>query len=125
MTLLFIILTGMENSTSDPIEILLTNSCHSPTTRWYLFYDLHVLKLDENRPDDTRVCLSKMLCPGTASVGSTIPLLELTNAKTRTEVHFPCDGSGADVVPVLAIRGKFLEDTGFDDISPNGKFEFI
>ena len=123
VTILF--LTGSEDGSGDTVQILLTDGCDSSSSLLNRLNDLHLFELNENRANDTGVGFSEVFRSDSTSVGSSVPLLEHTNSDTWSEVDLSGDGSRSDVIPVLTVRGEFLEDTGLDGISPDRQFELV
>jgi len=115
----------VEDRTSDTVKILLTDTGHSSATVLALLNNLHLLKLNEDRSDDTGVGLFEVLGADAALVGTTIPLAELTYAESRAEVDLAGDGGGTDVVPVVAVGSELLVAGGLDEVGPDGELELV
>merc|ERR1719261_1815791 len=125
VTVAIILLTGSENGAGNTIQILLSDGCDSSSSLFDRLYDFHLFELNKNGADDTRVGFSEMFCSGSTSVVSTVPLLEHTDSNTGSKVHLSGDGGRSDVIPILTVRGEFLEDTGLDGIGPDRQFELV
>lgn len=123
--LIYSLLLVVEDRASDTIKILLSDTGHSSATILALLNNLHLLKLDEDRSDNTGVGLLEVLGADTALVGATVPLAELTYAKSRAEVDLAGDGGGTDVVPVIAVGGELLVTGGLDEVGPDGELELV
>merc|ERR1719203_266859 len=115
----------IKDTGSNTIQILLSNTAHLTSTIFALLGNLHVLKLQKCRSDDTSIRLTEMLTADSIAVVSSIPLPQGTDSKSRTEVDLACDTGRANVVPVLAVRGKFVGNRGLDKIGPDGEFELV
>ena len=122
---IYSLLLVVEDRASDTIKILLSDTGHSSATVLALLNNLHLLELDEDRSDNTGVGLLEVLGADTALVGATVPLAELTYAKSRAEVDLAGDGSGTDVVPVIAVGGELLVAGGLDEVGPDGELELV
>jgi len=123
--IIYSLLLVVEDRASDAIKILLSDTGHSSSTALALLDNLHLLKLDEDRSDDTGVGLSEVLGADAALVGAAVPLAELTYAESRAEVDLAGDGGGADVVPVLTVGGELLVAGGLDEVGPDGELELV
>ena len=54
-----------------------------------------------------------------------IPFLKLSNSDSRSKINLAGNRSGTNVVPIIAIRSKILEDTRLDSVSPNRKLKLV
>ena len=122
---LVLLLLVVEDRPGDAVEILLSDPRHAAATTLALLGDLHLLELDEDATDDTRVGLAEVLGLDALLVGASVPLPELADAESRAEVDASRDGRGADVVPVVAVGGELLGHGGLDEVGPDGELELV
>mmetsp|Transcript_15218 Transcript_15218/g.20358 ORF Transcript_15218/g.20358 Transcript_15218/m.20358 type:complete len:158 (-) Transcript_15218:257-730(-) len=111
-----LLLAVVENSSCDTIKILLSDARHPPSTIGVSLNDLHFTELEENTSDNTGISLTEVLSSGSLAVRSSIPLSELTNSKAGSKVNLTGDGGSTDVIPVITIWGKLLEDGSLNKV---------
>eukprot|EP00518_Triparma_eleuthera_P009906 CAMPEP_0182477554 /NCGR_PEP_ID=MMETSP1319-20130603/31059_1 /TAXON_ID=172717 /ORGANISM="Bolidomonas pacifica, Strain RCC208" /LENGTH=161 /DNA_ID=CAMNT_0024678801 /DNA_START=30 /DNA_END=515 /DNA_ORIENTATION=- len=123
--LLLVLEGGPSDASGDAVQVLLPDPGDLPPLGPGLLNDLHLLKALEDGADEAGVGLAEVLGAGAAAVGAAVPLLEGADTGAGAKVDLAGDGGGADVVPVVAVGGKLLEDGGLHGVGPVGELELV
>ena len=121
-----LLLLVIENRPGNTIQILLSDARHpAPASALAQFRHLHFFQLEQHAADDPGIGLAEVFGTRALAHVPPVPLAQLSDAHARAEVHLPGDARGADVIPVVAVRGEFVGHGRLDEIGPRGQFELV